>query len=259
MRRPACILAALLAILLAGAAVRAQAPQTISPDRANAQTTDGGFRRAYQNPYLDHALGGYAQTSCKAAIPIAVARTQRIFPWFDEERAPQFSFHANAALDTPASPWAGGYYLRDRHIVYVQHVPVLLDQGRLLQTMQHECVHAALALAGSARLPLWLEEGCALYFSGQEILRAPEGSRTARTLAELEANIQTLSAQNDQAAWEEVRASHAQARRIVSLLAGRLGAMHCVNFLRVLKNGTPFAQALASYYALEVRELYAWL
>jgi len=237
-RHIACILIPLLSILLLGT----EAPQA-----------------APQIAYLDRALSENAQTSCRAAIPIAAARTRRFFHWFDETRAPQFSFHAGAAEGTPASSWAGGYYLRDKHIIYVQHVPVLIDQGRLLQTMQHECVHAALALTGTARLPLWLEEGSAIYFSGQELLRAPEGARTAGNLAALEANIRTLSAQNDQAAWEEIRASHAQARRVVERLVNRLGTAHFVNFLRVLKNGTPFAQALASYYALEAREINAWL
>jgi len=173
--------------------------------------------------------------------------------------APVFSFHAGAARETPASPWAGGYYIRARHTIYIQHVPVLIEQERLLATMRHEAVHAALAMAGTSPLPFWLEEGCALYFSGQVIGRAPAGARRARTLGALERNLLALSEQNTEEAWLEIRSSHAQARRIVSTFVERFGQAHFINFLRVLKNGTHFAQALASYYALLPEEVDAWL
>jgi len=235
--------------------------------------------------YYDAALTRSAESACRAAVPAALEQIGKIFPWLAlvsaegereqgftlvsaegerkqvqaSARTPAFSFHAGGAEGTPASPWAGGYYMSDTHTIYIQHVPLLIEQGRLSATVRHECVHAALAAAGSARLPLWLEEGCALHFSGQIIGRIPEGARRAKTLAALDANIRALSEQNDEAAWLEIRASHAQARRIVGAFVQRLGLAHFVNFLRVLKNGTRFDQALASYYALEPEEVNAWL
>jgi hypothetical protein len=208
---------------------------------------------------FEGALDAKTQTMCTSVLPKVLARTSEIFPWFKAEDAPAFSFHEGAAGNTPASPWAGGYYAHARRTVYIQHVPLLITQGRLQETILHECVHAALAQAGHARLPLWLEEGAALYFAGQIIGRPPEGARRAKSIVALEALIQTLSAQNDEAAWLEIRAAHAQARRLVSIFIDRFGTAHFVNFLRVLKDGTHFTQALASYYALEPEEADAWL
>ena len=209
--------------------------------------------------YYDPNLSRAARDACRDAASSVLEWTAKIFPWFTERPAPSFSFHAGAAGDTPASPWAGGYYIRARHTIYIQHIPVLIEQARLLSTMRHEAVHAALAMAGSSVLPLWLEEGCALYFSGQIIGPAPLGARRAKTFAGLERNIRELSEANTEAAWHEIRASHAQARRIVSIFVERFGQAHFINFLRVLKNGTHFAQALASYYALEPEEIDSWL
>jgi hypothetical protein len=209
--------------------------------------------------HYDPTLSRTARDACRDAIPLVLEQMRKTFPWFAENPAPAFSFYAGAAENTPASPFAGGYYMRARHTIYIQHVPVLIEQGRLLETMRHEAVHAALAMAGAAPLPLWLEEGCALYFSGQIIGPAPAGARRAATLAALERNLLALTKQNDEAAWLEIRASHAQARRIVSTFVERFGQGHFINFLRVLKSGTHFAQALASYYSLVPEEVDAWL
>ena len=209
--------------------------------------------------YYDPSLNKNARSACQDAIPHVLERTAKLFPWFAEKPAPSFFFYAGAAQGTPASPWAGGYYMQAKHSIYIQHIHTLITQERLLSTMRHEAVHAALAMTGTTALPFWLEEGCALYFSGQIIGRAPAGARRAKTLAALERNILDLTEQDSEEAWLEIRASHAQARRIVNTFVERFGQAHFINFLRVLKDGTHFAQALASYYALLPEEVDAWL
>ena len=247
MRRiPLCLIALTLSVSVALSIALLDMPLHAreAPARVNATT------------HFENTLDARTRTLCNNAVSTVLARVRATFPWFTP---PTFSFHKDAAAGTPASPWAGGYYAHPTRTVYIQHVPLLIEQGRLLATIHHECVHAALALAGPSRLPLWLEEGAAIFFSEQTIGPAPAGARRARTLADLERTLHILTRQNDEAAWLEIRLAHTQARHIVSSLAERQGTAHFVNFLRVLKNGTHFTQALASYYALTPEDLEKWL
>jgi len=206
-------------------------------------------------PGLSHAEASL----CQSAVVLAQARMGQIFPWLRARSMPRVRFFPAGAPEGSASPWVGGIYHANDHRIDIQHVPRLISQGRLEWTVQHEFVHAALALSGTARLPLWLEEGSAIYLSAQTLDETDRSITPARSIAQLESGFRTHSISRNQSAWIHLKMYNRQARAIIAALVERNGIEHFTGFLRTLKNGTPFSQALASWYGLAPSELSAWL
>jgi hypothetical protein len=196
---------------------------------------------------------------CQAAVSLAKARSGQVFPWLHSGAMPSVRFFKNGVPGTQASPWVGGLYHPQDHRIDIQHVPLLLQQGRLDSTLQHEFVHAALALAGTARLPLWLEEGAAIYLSGQSLDEVSTSVAPARSLAHLEHGFRLTAKSRQQSDWLRLKTYNRQARTLVAALAARNGLEHLIGFLRTLKNGTHFSQALISWYTLAPEDLATWL
>lgn len=196
---------------------------------------------------------------CKAAVSLAVTRLSQVFPWLHSGKLPRVRFFLSSVSNRAASPWVGGLYHANEHRIDIQHVPVLLTQGRLEHTVQHEFVHAALALAGSTRLPLWLEEGAAIYLSAEILDESTPSLQAAKTIAELENKLVRFNHSRTHTAWQHLKTYNRQARAIVAALIERNGLEHFGRFVRTLKNGTRFVQALASWYSLTPEDLAAWL
>lgn len=208
---------------------------------------------------IEQGVSGTEAELCRTAVTLAGTRMGQIFPWLHARSLPRVRFFPSGVPGTAASPWVGGLYHASDHRIDIQHVPVLLRQGRLESTVQHEFVHAALALAGSARLPLWLEEGAAIYLSSQSLDETDTSVQPARTLRELENGLYTFGQSRTHVAWLHLKAYNRQARAIVAALIERNGLEHFTGFLRTLKNGTHLAQALGSWYSLAPGDLAAWL
>ena len=148
------------------------------------------------------------------------------------------------------SPYAGGYYFPATRSLVVQHVPLLLEQGRLHSIIAHELVHAALAGLGRHPLPLWLEEGCAVYFSGEHIDVPPLTVPRPASLAELDALLEAAASHPDFDAWQASRTYYQQARSLITYLVNRGGVHNVIAMVSAVKQGLHVDVALNRYFGI---------
>ena len=162
-------------------------------------------------------------------------------------------------LPDRGSPYAGGYYFPANRSLVVQHVPLLVQQGRLQSIITHELVHAALSGLGRHPLPLWLEEGCAVYFSGEHIDVPPLSVPRPASLDELDALLEAASAHPDFASWQASRIYYLQARSLITFLVNRCGVQNVIAMVSAVKQGLHVDIALDRYCGVSPETLEARL
>lgn len=156
------------------------------------------------------------------------------------------------------APGAGGdLYNAGRssgRTILIQNIRLLISQDRLRTVLLHEFTHLALATLGRGALPLWLEEGCALYYSGERIQPLQPFPTEVRSLAALSAALTRAAARGGFTGWQALEPLYGRALRITGFMAR--DQERFLPFLTDLKQGAPFAPALARRYGLTPEALW---
>ena len=139
-------------------------------------------------------------------------------------------------------------------IILIQNIRLLIRQNRLRTVLLHEFSHLALATLGRSALPLWLEEGCALYYSGERIQPLQPFPAEIRSLTELSTALTRAAARGGFSGWQALEPLYGRALRITGFLAR--DQERFLPFLSDLKQGAPFAPTLARHYGLTATALW---
>jgi stage II sporulation protein D len=108
--------------------------------------------------------------------------------------------------------WVAG--ATDGNSILLQPLGTLTAKGILTATLRHELAHVALHRLCARGLPLWLEEGLALYLTGERIDTGTQQASSRRTLGEVVARSRSEA---------EMHEAYARAALLVRSLAARRG------------------------------------
>lgn len=149
---------------------------------------------------------------------------------------------------TQSPAWAGGAF--DGRI----RVPVrgaLQNAREFERVLAHEFTHALVRAVAARSVPVWLDEGLAVYFEGSdpaprrdEVRRAPE----LIPLARLERSFASLRE-------EDARLAYAQSAVAVDLLIAHAGTPAVANLLTDIAGGMRFAEAFERHMFMSYAEL----
>jgi len=233
---------------------------TIPPLRADMASTDHGWLRiAYPKSVEDRAL---------ALLPDADSFKSELSAWLGQNvldhvevriaRSPE-DMDALAPVGYPPPRYAVGVAYSPLHLVLITlRSPKTAEAPDLGEVLRHELVHVALEDAtGGHHVPMWFNEGLAVYGSGEaswqrmHTLWDATLSRTVLPLADLDKSFPQEN--------YEVSIAYAESADFVRFLLrtedrARFGAL-----VERVRKGTPFDRALADSYGTDTRKLeYEW-
>jgi hypothetical protein len=153
-----------------------------------------------------------------------------------------------------AYPWASPPHL----VVLSMQAPVTWEATDLDETLKHELAHLALQDAvGDHHVPLWFNEGFAMYESGElRLARWETLSRAAFAdrlipLAELDSAFPREST--------GVHLAYAESADVIRFLARDADRARFGSLMQRVRAGVPFTRAIEDAYGTDVRKLeYEW-
>jgi hypothetical protein len=147
--------------------------------------------------------------------------------------------------------WTGGVAFADFGIVAISIPPSELDWGKraLVHELTHLVVHEA-TFSPYGQLPLWLDEGLAMYNEGE----LDPGFRSCLDEAALEGKlISVRSLCSPFSAYsEKARLSYAQSYSLVEYLLDNYGQDKMLDLLALLKQGSTYDEALTEVYDFDI-------
>jgi stage II sporulation protein D len=165
------------------------------------------FELAYpdtQQRWVDESLSILERARKELATPAGA--------WPTKVRVQTWDRTADFILATGKPGWVAG--TNDGKSVFLQPLGVLAAKGILRTTLRHELAHLAIHRLCAPGVPSWLEEGLALYLTGERIGLDPHRAHSRRTLGEAIGRSQSES---------EMREAYARASLLVRNLAARRG------------------------------------
>jgi hypothetical protein len=147
--------------------------------------------------------------------------------------------------------WSGGVAFTEFSIIAIAIAPSELDWGRkaLVHELAHLVVHQA-TFGPYGRLPVWLDEGLAMYSEGE--LDPVFGSYLEEAILKNElVSVRSLcspfSAYSDKA-----RLSYAESYSLVEYLLDNYGRDKMLDLLTLLKEGSTYDEALTQVYGFDI-------
>jgi hypothetical protein len=141
--------------------------------------------------------------------------------------------------------WGAGMALPDRHVIVIR-----LDAGDPFQTLRHELAHLVLHRAIRGRVPLWFDEGYAVFAAGEygrlAGLQLDLAVATGRIpeLRELDGALRGSS--------NVAETAYALAGSAVAELAARSDHQRLDSLIRQLARGVPFDAAVETATGFEI-------
>ncbi|TNF29224.1 MAG: hypothetical protein EP329_16255, partial [Deltaproteobacteria bacterium] len=161
----------------------------------------------------------------------------RITVWVAED--PQ-QFAAAFPDESPMAEWAAGVaFIGARRVVLRAHGTALFS---LVETFDHEVAHILIhVLARGHRVPRWLNEGLAIWVSGEDVI----GRLSAAHRAAITGNLLTLTELDEgfPSHGSRVPLAYAQSALFTRFLVGRYGPGALLNVVRDVGTGADFDAA----------------
>jgi hypothetical protein len=165
-----------------------------------------------------------------------------------------------APVGAPPPPYASGVAYSRLHLVLISMLPPhgadAVDVG---ETFKHEMVHIALDDATRGQhVPVWFNEGLAIYLSGENALSRQQTLMSATFSGRL-IPFQDLdrSFPTEQA---EVNVAYAESADIMRFLMKRTDAIRFSSMIDRVREGEPFDRAAADAYGSDLRKLeFQWV
>jgi len=150
--------------------------------------------------------------------------------------------------------WTGGVAFTAFSTVAIGISPSELDWGRraLVHELTHLVVHQA-TFSPYGQLPLWLDEGLAMYSEGEldPVLRSYLEEAIAKDeLISVRSLCSPFSAYSDKASL-----SYAQSYSLVKYLLDNYGQDSMLDLLTIFKNGSTYDEALTEVYGFDIDDL----
>jgi hypothetical protein len=147
--------------------------------------------------------------------------------------------------------WTGGVAFTAFSIIAIGISPSELDWGRraLVHELTHLVVHQA-TFSPYGQLPLWLDEGLAMYSEGEldPVLRSYlEEAISEDELMSVRSLCSPFSAYSDKASL-----SYAQSYSLVEYLLDNYGQDSMLDLLTIFKNGSTYDEALTEVYGFDI-------
>ena len=147
--------------------------------------------------------------------------------------------------------WTGGVAFTEFGIIAISIPPASLDWGKraLVHELTHLVVHQA-TFSPYGRLPLWLDEGLAMYNEGEldpEFRSYLEEAILEDELISVRSLCSPFSAYS-----EKARLSYAQSYSLVKYLLDNYGQDKMLDLLALLKNGSTYDEALTEIYGFDI-------
>jgi hypothetical protein len=147
--------------------------------------------------------------------------------------------------------WTGGVAFADFGIIAISIAPSELDWGKkaLVHELTHLVVHQA-TFSPYGQLPVWLDEGLAMYNEGE--LDSVFRSYLAEAIVEdklisVRSLCSPFSAYSDKASL-----SYAQSYSLVEYLLDNYGQDKMLNLLAILRQGSTYDEALTEVYGFDI-------
>jgi hypothetical protein len=147
--------------------------------------------------------------------------------------------------------WTGGVAFTDFGIIAISISPSELDWGK--KALVHELTHLVVRQATFSpygRLPLWLDEGLAMYNEGEldPVFRSYlEGAILEDELISVRSLCSPFSAYSEKASL-----SYAQSYSLVEYLLNNYGQDSMLDLLALLKQGNTYDEALTEVYGFDI-------
>ncbi|HXZ94888.1 MAG TPA: peptidase MA family metallohydrolase [Dehalococcoidia bacterium] len=150
-----------------------------------------------------------------------------------------------------SNEWTGGVAFTDFGIIAISIAPSELDWGK--KALVHELTHLVVRQATFSpygQLPLWLDEGLAMYSEGEldpVFLSYLEEAISEDKLISVRTLCSPFSAYSDKASL-----SYAESYSLVKYLLDNYGQEKMLNLLAVLKQGSTYDEALTAVYGFDM-------
>jgi hypothetical protein len=147
--------------------------------------------------------------------------------------------------------WTGGVAFADFGIIAISIPPASLDWGKraLVHELTHLVVHEA-TFSPYGQLPLWLDEGLAMYSEGEldpDFRSCLEGAILEDGLISVRSLCSPFSAYSEKACL-----SYAQSYSLVEYLLDNYGQDKMLDLLALLKQGSTYDEALTEVYGFDI-------
>jgi hypothetical protein len=147
--------------------------------------------------------------------------------------------------------WTGGVAFADFGIIAISIPPSELDWGKraLVHELTHLVVHQA-TFSPYGQLPLWLDEGLAMYSEGEldsDFRSCLEGAILEDELISVRSLCSPFSAYSEKACL-----SYAQSYSLVEYLLDNYGQDKMLDLLALLKQGSTYDEALTEVYGFDI-------
>jgi acyl-CoA-binding protein len=147
--------------------------------------------------------------------------------------------------------WTGGVAFADFGISAISIPPASLDWGKraLVHELTHLVVHQA-TFSPYGQLPLWLDEGLAMYSEGEldsDFRSCLEGAILEDELISVRSLCSPFSAYSEKACL-----SYAQSYSLVEYLLDNYGQDKMLDLLALLKQGSTYDEALTEVYGFDI-------
>jgi len=227
---------------------------TIPPLLADMTSTDHGWLRiAYPKSVEERALGVLADADTfKADLSSWLGQTVLEQVEVRIARSPE-DMESLAPVAYPPPRYAVGVAYPALHLVLISlRAPKTAEAPDLGEVLRHELVHVALEDAtGGHHVPLWFNEGLAVYASGEaawtrtHTLWDATLSHTVLPLSDLDKSFPNEN--------YEVSIAYAESADFVRFLSRTEDRARFGSLVERVRKGTPFDRALADAYGTDMR------
>jgi hypothetical protein len=153
-----------------------------------------------------------------------------------------------------SNEWSGGVAFTEFSTIAISIPPSELDWGKraLVHELTHLVVHQA-TFSAYGQLPLWLDEGLAMYSEGEldpDFRSCLEGAILEDELISVRSLCSPFSAYSEKACL-----SYAQSYSLVEYLLDNYGQDKMLDLLALLKQGSTYDEALTEVYGFDINGL----
>lgn len=150
--------------------------------------------------------------------------------------------------NTDSPGWLGARFLNDEF--HLQPVRILKEKGLLKTTIYHESAHYYMNRMTNENCPLWLNEGFAVYFSGELQLLKPHVPQKIQGFTQLSKSLKNAKTRAEAVNYYSISGF------LVFRLLSQYGQKKFLKLLSELRSGKTFSSASLRAYLLTKKQLF---